>query len=347
MSVMCCCSNLHFQHFEVKTVYIATVTRLSRSCSHLPTTLSLVYFRYIYLWIKYAMFEELVTKQVDRARAVYLACLKVIPHENFTFGKMWVMFAEFELRQKRLDQARSILGEAIGRCPKKNIFNAYIGIEYQLGEFSRCRKIYQKLLETFPSDSTSWNDYALLENKLDEYERAKAIYEMGIGQEVLDEPQALWSNYIEFEVKRGHYEEVRTLFERLLVKTKHVRVWINFAQFEAQINEPGRARKVFERADQYFKRECEDEDRVEARVLLLEAHLQFEGVWGNEKEQQDIMQKQPTKIKKRRPIKTADGTEAGYEEYYDYRFPDDEKQKDSLNTLLERAKQWKMQQAKK
>ena len=293
------------------------------------------------------MFEELVTKSVPRARAVYLACLKVIPHQNFTFGKVWVMFAEFELRQKSLDTARSILGEAIGRCPKKNVFSAYIAMEYQLGQFSRCRKIYQKMLETFPSDSASWNDYALLENKLDEYHRAKAIYELGIGQEVLDEPQALWSHYIEFEVKRGHYSEVRALFERLLAKTQHVRVWINYAQFEAQVNAPGRARAVFERADGYLKRECEDEDRVEARVLLLEAHLQFEGVWGNEQQQKDIAQKQPTKIKKRRPIKTADGTEAGYEEYYDYRFPDDEKQKDSLNTLLERAKQWKLQQAKK
>ncbi len=202
------------------------------------------------------------------------------------------------------------------------------------------------MLETFPADSGSWNDYALLENKLDEYQRAKAIYELGIGQEVLDEPQALWSHYIEFEVKRGHYSEVRALFERLLEKTQHVRVWINYAQFEAQVNAPDKARAVFERADQYLKRECEDEDRVEARVLLLEAHLQFEGVWGNGEQQREIAQKQPTKIKKRRAITTADGAEAGYEEYYDYRFPDDEKQKDSLNTLLERAKQWKLQQAK-
>eukprot|EP01083_Nonionella_stella_P039532 107504_1 len=303
--------------------------------------------RYIYLWIKYAIFEELMTHNIDRARVVYETCLRVIPHEKFTFGKMWIMLAEFEIRHQNLQKARSILGEAIGRCPKKNIFNSYIAIEYQLGEFNRCRKIYEKMLQTFPNDSASWNDYALLENKLDEYERAKAIYELGIDQDVLDEPQTLWANYIDFELKRSNYENVRKLFERLLQKTKHVRVWINYAQFEAQVNEPNKARHVFMSGDKYFKNNDEGEgEEKEARVMLLEAWLQFESVWGDEAQQNKITKKQPHRIKKRRAIKTADGTEAGYEEYYDYRFPDDQKQKDSLNSLLERAKQWKMQKQK-
>lgn len=300
--------------------------------------------RYIYLWIKYALFEELTTKDIERARGVYQACLKVIPHNNFTFGKIWIMYAEFELRQQNLDKARSILGEGIGRCPKKNIFNSYISIEYQLGEFNRCRKIYQKLLENFSSDTKSWHDYASLENKLDEYERAKKIYELGINQEILDEPQNLWHNYIQFELKRNNYENVRKLFNRLLEKTKHVRVWISFAEFESQINEPIKAREIFKKADYYFKKECQDEDKMEARVLLLEAWQQFESIWGDQKQQNEIKDKQPTRIKKRRPIQTADGNEAGYEEYYDYKFPDDEKQKDSIMSLLERAKQWKAQQ---
>ena len=76
----------------------------------------------------------------------------------------------------------------------------------------------------------------------------------------------------------------------------------------------------------------------------MEAWKQFENVWGNQQQQNEIKGKQPTRIKKRRPIKTADGNEAGYEEYYDYKFPDDEKQKDSLISLLERAKQWKQKQ---
>merc|ERR1712228_296916 len=299
--------------------------------------------RYIYLWIKYAIFEELIAKNIERARAVYASCLKIIPHKNFTFGKVWIMFSHFEIRQNDMNAARSILGEACGRCPKQNVFNAYIQIEFELGEFNRCRKIYEKMLECFPSHSRSWNDYALLEDKLDEYERAKSIYELGISQNVLDEPQDLWFKYIVFETARKNHANVRKLFERLLNKTQHVRVWINFAQFEAQINEPQRARNVFVRAENDNGIRSESE----ARCMLLEAWNQFEAIWGNEEQQNNIKAKQPHRIKKRRAIQSSDGTEAGYEEYYDYRFPDDQKQKDSLNSLLERAKKWKQKAMKK
>lgn len=53
--------------------------------------------RYIYLWVKYALFEELQAGEKERAREVYRACLSVIPHKLFTFGKIWVMAAHLEV----------------------------------------------------------------------------------------------------------------------------------------------------------------------------------------------------------------------------------------------------------
>ncbi len=43
--------------------------------------------RYIYLWLNYALWEELEAGDAGRAREVYRACLKVIPHVAFTFAK--------------------------------------------------------------------------------------------------------------------------------------------------------------------------------------------------------------------------------------------------------------------
>lgn len=43
--------------------------------------------RYIYLWINYALFEELEAQDAERTREVYRACLKLIPHKAFTFAK--------------------------------------------------------------------------------------------------------------------------------------------------------------------------------------------------------------------------------------------------------------------
>ena len=81
--------------------------------------------RYIYLWINYALYEELETQEYDKTRQVYESCLKLIPHRNFTFAKMWLLFAHFEVRQKNLSAARKIMGTAIGKCPKVYFLTFY------------------------------------------------------------------------------------------------------------------------------------------------------------------------------------------------------------------------------
>lgn len=96
---------------------------------------------------QYALFEEVDTKDIDRARQIYEACIKLIPHQEFTFAKVWTLYAEFELRQLNVDKARKLLGRAIGQCPKEKLFKDYITLELQLREFDRCRQLYQKYIE--------------------------------------------------------------------------------------------------------------------------------------------------------------------------------------------------------
>ncbi|XP_030304278.1 crooked neck-like protein 1 isoform X2 [Calypte anna] len=65
--------------------------------------------RYIYLWINYALYEELEAKDAERTRQVYQACIELIPHKKFTFAKIWLLYAQFEIRQKNLPLARRAL----------------------------------------------------------------------------------------------------------------------------------------------------------------------------------------------------------------------------------------------
>lgn len=44
--------------------------------------------RYIYLWVKYALFEELEAGDMERTRDVYRAVLELVPHQLFTFAKV-------------------------------------------------------------------------------------------------------------------------------------------------------------------------------------------------------------------------------------------------------------------
>lgn len=92
----------------------------------------------------YALFEETEMADIERTREVWKACLEIIPHKKLTFGKIWIYFAQFEIRQRNLGDARKIFGAAIGKCPKDKLFREYIELELQLREFDRCRKLYEK-----------------------------------------------------------------------------------------------------------------------------------------------------------------------------------------------------------
>jgi tetratricopeptide (TPR) repeat protein len=259
--------------------------------------------RYIYLWINYALFEELEADDGERCREVYKQCLRIIPHAKFSFSKIWIMHANFELRQQNLDAARAVFGNAMGRAPKPSIFEAYISTEQLLGNMDRCRVIYEKHLQFDPSNVEAWVKFTELEHSLGELERSRAIFELAVNQPMLDMPEMLWKAYIDFEISEQEYDkvgphrtrpggqrqegarksargidtangdsqwsdqwrpagrgtgltdasQVRMLYDRLLARTKHVKVYISWAQFESAAGEVERARKVFQDANTHFK----------------------------------------------------------------------------------------------
>lgn len=300
--------------------------------------------RYIYLWINYALYEELEAEDVERTRDVYKACLDIIPHKNFTFAKIWLLFAHFEVRQKNLQGTRRILGTAVGKCPKNKLYRGYIELELQLREFERCRILYEKFLEFGPENCTSWMKYAELETILGDTERAEAIYELAINQSKLDMPEVLWKAYIDFQIEQEEYDKTRKLYRRLLERTQHVKVWISFANFELSIQtENGEnvinTRKVYSEGNKSLKNINEKEERL----MLLESWQEMERDQGDEESQAKVQKLMPQKVKKRRKIQTEDGSDAGWEEYYDYIFPDEEAAQPNLK-LLAMAKKWKQVQ---
>ncbi|CAO2578504.1 Crooked neck-like protein 1 [Lemmus lemmus] len=243
--------------------------------------------RYIYLWINYALYEELEAKDPERTRQVYQASLELIPHKKVHL----------------LNQ--NPVGTSIGKCPKNKLFK----------EFDRCRKLYEKFLEFGPENCTSWIKFAELETILGDIDRARAIYELAISQPRLDMPEVLWKSYIDFEIEQEETERTR------------------FAQFELSSGKDGsvaKCRQIYEEANKTM-RNCEEK---EERLMLLES-------W---RERVDKLM--PEKVKKRRKVQADDGSDAGWEEYYDYIFPEDAANQPNLK-LLAMAKLWKKQQQEK
>ena len=97
---------------------------------------------------------------------VYKCCLDLIPHKVFTFAKVWLLYAQFEIRQKDANTARRALGTALGKCPKSKLFRGYIDLEIQLREFHRCRILYEKFLVFDAENCSAWMKFAELETLL-------------------------------------------------------------------------------------------------------------------------------------------------------------------------------------
>lgn len=196
--------------------------------------------------------------------------------------------------------------------------------------------------------------FAELENLLGDTERARAIFELAVQQPRLDMPELLWKAYIDFEVALGETELARQLYERLLERTQHVKVWMSFAKFEMSISHgqgdvqgdddlnARLARRIYERANEMM-RQLNDK---ESRVLLLEAWRDFERDVNDASSLQKVLDKMPRRIKRRQKIVSEDGVEEGWEEIFDYIFPEDEMARPNLK-LLAAAKMWKKQRTRR
>lgn len=357
-----------------------------RAVSNTPPSLEKRHWRrYVFLWLNYALFEEIDVGDHERTREVFKAAVGVIPHKMFTFAKLWLNYAHFEVRRLELHTARKILGAAIGMCAKEKIFRGYVDLELSLKEFDRARKLYERALEWDATNSKTWIRFAELERNLFDIERARAIFELAVRQSYesggLDMPEVVWKAYIDFEFDEREWSRVEDLYERLLQKTGHVKVWISYAQSfmaaaiaEEEDEDEGeeeeededavdvpkvltaeqiqarhvhrkdaatRTRETFERAYKDLKMKGLKEDRV----VLLEAWKSFEAQHGASEPDQlkQVESRMPRVVKKRREMENGEGME----EYYDLLFPDDEDaQAKPSFALLQAAHAWraKMQQ---
>ncbi|KAL0659480.1 hypothetical protein Bca4012_080065 [Brassica carinata] len=133
------------------------------------------------------------------------------------------------------------------------------------GNKDRIREIYERAVANVPpaEEKRFWINYALYEETetkdverardvyriallgeamlslrcLSENDRTRAIFELAISQPALDMPELLWKTYIDFEISEKELERTRALYERLLDRTKHYKVWVSFAKFEASATE--------------------------------------------------------------------------------------------------------------
>lgn len=108
---------------RIRTIY-------ERAVVHLPPASDKRFWkRFIYLWINFALFEEQMAMDREKAQLIYEKILSLIPHAQFTFAKVWILYANFLVRGLDITKARKVYGMAIGKCSRPKLFKAYAELE--------------------------------------------------------------------------------------------------------------------------------------------------------------------------------------------------------------------------
>ena len=299
--------------------------------------------RYVYIWLNFAVFEELTMGDIDRAREVYHRTVAAIPAKKFTFAKLWKQFAEFEIRQMDLARARKVYGTAIGLCGqiKPKVYFQYADMELHMANFERARTILAKLLEAHPLNPEAWLAFVDLELNAEELERVRYLFDVATELDAMANVDSIWSRYIEFELENGELDKVADLYRRFLKKFDSPQWWFAFVDFELdQRKDLEAARKVVQQAADHYKFQGHDEQR--ARVM--EKWLLVERIAGTEDDIERVWRLQPKKVKRTRTVVNAQGEPAGSEQFTAYIFPGDEGPEAGQNLkILEIARQWRAQ----
>jgi len=106
-----------------------------------------------------------------------------------------------------------------------------------------------------------------------------------------------------------------------------------------------RFRAIFKRALAHTSSEEGTSLSTEDKALLFERWMVLERSTGDAEKIAELEKRMPRKVKMRKQIMAEDGSAAGWQEYIDFVFPDDEKKAQNIK-LLEMARVWKEKQLK-
>lgn len=261
--------------------------------------------KYVQICLQHAIFEEKIAQNFENAREAYTKLISTVPNKKFTFSRMWIMYAFFEVRQGNVELARKVFGTALGICKKHelkccSIYRSYIEMEGILQNFATVRKLYEEFIKNEPQYLLAWTRFAMFEaryGKTDEDEnagvnRAREILEQAVNCQDIVEKDLIWSTYIDFESHIGNLDKVTSLYEEFTKSNKvKFETWRDWISFEAGTKgDVEFARVLFKKAE-----ESMSEDKP-SRSKLRYLRVEFEEEFGDKETQEAAVAALPKEV---------------------------------------------------
>lgn len=150
---------------------------------------------------------------------------------SFRSSGMWIDYANWEMKNKLFDRARSVFVRAISSLPTEDeLWHKYIHMEERLGNVAVARNVFERWTTT-----ETWKM---------------------LGEQV-------WLAFIKFELRNNDIDRARAIFERFVQyyrRPHRAGPWIRYAKFEMKNGDSFRARNVYARAMQSYVKNDDDDD---------------------------------------------------------------------------------------
>lgn len=322
-----------------------------------PVAEKVAWTRYVYIWISFAIWIELSCADIDGAIEVYKRCVKVIPrnHQKFSFGKLWLRYAQAELRRGDVPAARRILGTGLGVLPRKrSLYQAYVELEMALGEVDRAREVYKMWLIRNPSKEV-FCALADMEYSLGEISRSQNILEVALETSNGGADVEVWEKLADVCVAAGNEKEAVARFESYVQDFPGMNAWTAYVRmllgFQAH-NES--VRNVYQRATVALREAAlsspsRSDDERKFALAFIQSWLEWERTISGSDESSEIgehVQHVVSQMPKR--IEVVEPSAAGPIQVFHIVFPEEEVRGASgaANRLAEAARRWKDAQTK-
>lgn len=232
-----------------------------------------------------------------------------------------------------LERCRAIYDLAIGQGSldmPETLWKSYIDFEISNGETDRTRALYRALLER--------TKHVKVPARLETLTNARPAC-IAPPSPALPAASAATRAHQAVHGRCHVVLDARPIQFRvpLEMHARATQVWISFARFEAEVSADSAA-EIYREGELVLK----ESGLREERAMLLEAWAEMEEQTADQARIHAVKARMPTRIKKKRPMESEDGQQVGWEEYYDYVFPDEQTKAPSLK-ILEMAHKWKKQ----
>ena len=324
-----------------------------------PVTSKPAWSKYIFLWISYAVWTELSCADLSGAIQIYKRCVAIIPHNHrkFSFGNLWLLYAQAEIRRKDIGAARRILGTGIGVLPDNHdLYRAYIELETALGEVERARKLYTTWLTRHPTHSAAFLMLARMEMELGEMKRARYILEVATSVEGLDDAMSIWMSLADLLAKSELKEQAIQSFESHVGKAASGMIWTAYISLLEKLQSPpDLIRRAYERSLRSLKEKAvsdpskssqlrEEAFEMGQKWLIWETGLQKEdSEWYSKESLDHVHNLIPQRVQRNSRLEQeVDEAQMGW----DIVFPEENVSTGNASTkLIDAARRWKLKTA--